>query len=619
MKFRHVSLILFLIALMLLLPSLAFGNRAPADTPDSYFVRVPAAAMEQVDALGLAPLVSTDYGSFRWLELDAADFATLSRSGVSFTEHHEAGTISVLGHRFDPVAQGEPALPQALRSDGAGDGFRLVQLSGPTRDEWLGQMTAAGVRVLQYYPHNAYLVWGGPSQAEAVAQLDFVRWQGVFHPGYKVTTDLAKRSGLIVNVDVMFYNDGDVAGTLEAINALGGTIVQHFPSQPDQAFFNAIAQMPAEVVMNVARLEQVLWMGYQSPEPLLDDEMSSQIVAGNYDESFVPFTGYYAWLGDIGYDGSGVTWAIVDTGVDYDHPDLGSHIVGGYDFPGACTEPGEPGTDCPDAGGHGTHVAGIVGGDATAGHTDPDGFLYGLGVAPGYSIFAMNSLSAPSWPPAGGWQEHSKRAVLGGAIGGNNSWTSGEFPTPHGYQATERTHDIMVLDGNFDTTDVAEPFIEVFSAGNSGPAPMTLTSPKEAKNLTVVASTQNYRIGSINQVSSFSSRGPAVDGRWVPTVAAPGEEIASTRNLTGGPACTTPIPGTDNMYAFCSGTSMAAPHVSGGITLVTEWWRSFNGGADPSPDMAKALLVNGAVDMPESGTQQYIPNIHEGWGRIQLD
>ena len=57
---------------------------------------------------------------------------------------------------------------------------------------------------------------------------------------------------------------------------------------------------------------------------------------------------------------------------------------------------------------------------------------------------------------------------------------------------------------------------------------------------------------------------------------------------------------------------MAAPHASGAVTLITEWWRTFNGGDDPSPGMAKALLVNGAVDM---GTAD-IPNINEGWGRI---
>ena len=223
----------------------------------------------------------------------------------------------------------------------------------------------------------------------------------------------------------------------------------------------------------------------------------------------------------------------------------------------------------------------------------------------------MNSLSASAWPPAGGWQEHSKQAVLLNAIGGNNSWTTGEG-TNHGYQASERTHDQMVLDGNFDTAAI-EPFIEVFSAGNSGPGANTLTAPKEAKNLIIVASSQNYRVGSINNISSFSSRGPSVDGRIVPTITTPGEQIASSRNDTGG-SCSTAIAGTNNLYAFCSGTSMAAPHASGSVVLITDWWRSFNAGANPTAAMAKALLVNGAVDM---GTAD-IPNFNEGWGRVNL-
>jgi hypothetical protein len=167
----------------------------------------------------------------------------------------------------------------------------------------------------------------------------------------------------------------------------------------------------------------------------------------------------------------------------------------------------------------------------------------------------------------------------------------------------------MVRDGDFDTTDVAEPFIEVFSAGNSGGA--GLTSPKEAKNLIVTANSLNFRAGSIDLISGSSSRGPAVDGRWVPTIAAPGTTIASARNDLAG-LCSTPIGGTANLYAFCSGTSMAAPHAAGTVVLATEWWRSLHAGADPSPAMARALLVNAAVDM---GTPD-VPNIHEGWGRV---
>lgn len=585
---------------------------------DSHFVRVPAAGRQQLKRLALAPRHASDYGSYRWLELDAADYQRLAASGESYSEDSEAGLVQINRFRFDPLRDGTPPAGPAGESAATGPGFHLVQFRAPVQAAWLSELEQAGLEPLQYYPSNAYLVWGDPVAAARTQSLSFVRWHGPVQPAWKPAPSLDSRSGMIGNVDVMFYDEKRVDATLAAIRQAGGRVLRHYPAQPDRKFFDAIVELPADAVAAIAALDNVLWLGYQDPRPVLDDEMSAQIMAGNHPGG-VPVVGYQGYLTGLGYNGSGVTWAIIDTGVDYDHPDLASRIVGGYSFPGACNPTGQPGSDC-SGGGHGTHVAGIVAGTAALGLTDTAGFLYGLGIAPGAGLYAMNSLSASAWPPAGGWQEHSKRALAGNAIGGNNSWTTGEG-TAHGYQASERTHDLMVRDGNFDTATVAEPFIEVFSAGNSGPGGNTLTAPKDAKNIIAVAASMNYRAGSIDNIASFSSRGPAVDGRQIPVIAAPGEKIASARNDLGG-SCTgsgADIPGTGSpaRYSYCSGTSMASPHVAGAVVLLTEWWRTFNLGANPSPAMAKALLVNNAVDMAGNTTARW--NTAEGWGRVNVN
>lgn len=592
--------------------ALVLGSAASAESAPgpSHVVRLDRAAARAASRLALAPRFAADYGGFRYLELSAADVARLEGAGVPFTEDRDAGQVQIGRFRFDPRRDGEPAIGAGEAASGTSAGFRLVQLRGPAKDEWLAELRRAGLPLLQYYPFDTYLTWAAPGVAEDAAARPFVRWQGLVHPAYKVSPELDGRTGTIRNVDVTVYDDGKLDAVAAEIEKLGGKVLQRVPAQPDRTFYSIVAELPASALAAMARLPSVLFLGFQGPRPVFDDEMSDQIQAGNHPGG-VPVTGYNAHLATLGVDGSGVTWAIVDTGIDYDHPDLASRIVGGYEFPGSCNIAGQPGSDCA-AGGHGTHVAGIVGGTAAAGFADPSGFLYGLGVAPSVGLFAMNSLSAAAWPPAGGWQEHSKRAVLGSAVGGNNSWTTSEGSN-HGYQASERAHDLMVRDGNFDTTTVAEPFIEVFSAGNSGPGASTLTAPKEAKNLIVVASSANYRVGSIDSIASSSSRGPAADGRIVPTLTAPGEEIASTRNDTGGD-CSTAIAGTSNRYAFCSGTSMAAPHASGAAVLAVDRWRDLHAGATPSPALVKALLVASAVDMGAAD----IPNFNEGWGRVDI-
>lgn len=592
---------IFTVILCLLIPMVTF-----ADSPATVTVRVDTSQGLDASALGLSPGLDIDYGSYRWLTLSTVEVERLRLSGVPFAIQTDAHTVRVPGYSFDPLRDGEPQLSSPWSASPNEQGsLRLVQMIGPAKGEWVAAMETTGAKVLQYYPFHTYLVWADGAQATRLSQMGHVRWQGDFQPAYKLGDHL-EASVQAARTVVIYVDAGDAATTVGALSSLG-SVDSDRKAQPDGALRRAIVHLDAPGVQAAAHLPEVLWIAPAAPGVQLEDEMSSQIVAGNHPGG-VPVLGYGPHLASLGYDGTGVTWAVVDTGVDYDHPDLGPRIIGGFSVPGTpCDTPA--GTDCTTGSrGHGTHVAGIVGADATAGFVDGDGFLYGLGVAPEVSFFAVNIFGADT-----PFETFTKEVVLSGATGSNNSWTTGEG-TAHGYQDSERTYDFIVRDGNFDTV-AHEPHIVVFSAGNSGSGAMTLTAPKEAKNVIVTGGTQNYRSTSnIDAMYGSSSRGPAVDGRYVPTIVAPGQTIASTAN-DGGGSCTNGIAGTNGLYAFCTGTSMAAPQTSGALALTTQWWNDLHG-VDPSPAMAKALLVISSVDV--TGAAAPVPNFDEGWGRIQV-
>ncbi|MCB1634200.1 MAG: S8 family serine peptidase [Xanthomonadales bacterium] len=541
-----------------------------------------------------------------WLRALSASLLLVLAS-VSPAQEAARVEVHVAGRSFDPIRDDLARTAPAPETQN-GQGLRLLQLHGPIRQAQLDQLAADGVRVLQYYPHDTFLVWADRAALGRAAERAEVRWIGDFSPAWKQSPSLLGRQGLIDLLLVHYVDDGRRSDVLAALATLGGQLVQDYRAQRDGRFREALLRLPATRLASVAALPQVLWFGYQSPSPILDDEMSDQIAVGNLIQG-TPMPGYPAFLNLIGLDGSGVRWSVTDDGVDQSHPDIVNQIVGGFDYAG-CSSNGPPGSDGP-SGGHGSHVAGILAGSGAGGFVDPSGFSYGQGVAPGSELFVQNPLCGPaaSWPPLGGWPVLSAKALEGGASGTNASWTTSEGAR-HGYQASERLFDQLVRDGNLDTP-TSEPFTFIFSSGNSGPNLATLTSPKEAKNVISVGASLNLRAGPLNQVADYSSRGPAVDGRTLPTLIAPGTSIASMRRRAGGIYCNMPIPDTDGLYAYCLGTSMAAPHVSGLAVLLTQWWREQHEGQDPSPAMLKALLVDGSRPTPDTDVR---PNDARGWG-----
>lgn len=144
--------------------------------------------------------------------------------------------------------------------------------------------------------------------------------------------------------------------------------------------------------------------------------------------------------------------------------------------------------------------------------------------------------------------------------------------------------------------------LHVLAAGNDGaytctPYPNTFATVKSgwqcAKNVLTVGAIDN----SANTLAFFSSRGPVNDGRLKPEVVAGGLYITSTFPF--------------NTYGSSSGTSMAAPTVTGSIALLSQRYKELNGGTNPKNALLKALICNTALDLGNAG-----PDFAFGFGKL---
>lgn len=509
-----------------------------------------------------------------------------------------------------------PSVAPAAPLGGVGGRWVRVQFEGTITPADRAEIQETGLRAIQYVPENAYVGFAGSTAAEeAAAGIAHVSGLRAVRASEKLDVGMRGLQGMLL-ADVVAYGPraSSVAGRLDVL----GRLVDSYGFGQTREMTSLIVRLPAASLAQLAADPAILWIGPAATGPYPEDEASSQIVAGNI-SSGRPTLGYENWVTSTGIDGEGVVISIADTGIDKSHPEHTGRVVQEIFY-------GPPESN--DEGGHGTHVAGIVGGrgaslTGTGRAKDLDNFLLGMGIAPKVSFVNQAIIAGGSF--FGGtpndFTTHAADAVRAGAIGWNASWNTGAANS--GYVARAASLDVATRDADAEAPG-NQPFIMVFSAGNAGPGARTLTQPHEAKNIITVGSTQSSRTlqGNIDTISSFSSRGPTKDGRIAPTVAAPGEDIVSSATSASPAAsCAAPTgPGAEAFvlgqakYSPCSGTSMAAPQVTGAVALIADWWRERNAGATPSPAMDKALLVNTATDMGAAD----VPNGNEGWGRVNL-
>jgi serine protease AprX len=383
----------------------------------------------------------------------------------------------------------------------------------------------------------------------------------------------------------------DIAAARAAVDATGMRLITEF-----EKIGVAVASGTAGQIEAARTQPGVTYLEGNTPIEFFDDT-SNQATRG--EEAVATLTG----ANGQPLDGSGVSVAVIDSGVDPNHPafrneDGSSAVVA--NLKSLCLDESNTSTDCVvplpgivdtdtlSVGGHGTHVNGIVAGRPT---TLSDGTVQ-TGAAPGASLVSISTgavLLIIGADSALNWVLENHEAPCGAGVPAdvcppikvtNNSYGpigGGEFD-PN--SATVKLQRALADEG----------VVTVWAAGNDGgDGSESLTNPAgqdPTGGIVSVASYYDQDTGTRDGVvSDYSSRGDASDPSTWPDLSAPGENITSACRPYL-PICSTGFdfrngPGPLDIGTFntISGTSMAAPHIAGIVAQLFQ--------ADPSATPAE--------------------------------
>ncbi|MCX9026386.1 MAG: S8 family serine peptidase [Candidatus Methanoperedens sp.] len=373
----------------------------------------------------------------------------------------------------------------------------------------------------------------------------------------KITSKMSVRSLLSSTVE---SNGGKIGHKYEFIDA--------FSAKIPAAKISSLSKMPE---VGKIYYDQIVSLPPQPlPEPGILLTRSTQAIGANY-----------VW-NTYGYTGTGIKVAIIDTGIDYNHPDLGGgfgpgkKVADGYDFVNNNENP-------IDDNGHGTHVAGIVAANG------------GLkGVAPGATLFAVKVLNSAGMGSTSNiiagidWSIAHGANIISMSFGGT-AVPNDEFAD---------------IDSIVSDSAVEKGVVVVVAAGNEGPGTSSIDSPASARKVITVGASDSSGTVTISddKIAPFSSRGPSAFGRLDPEVVAPGVNILSTVPTGTCELCD------PSGYNSLSGTSMATPMVSGSAALILQKNPAF------TPAQVRAMLMHTASDLTSSNYHVF----EKGAGIINL-
>jgi len=297
------------------------------------------------------------------------------------------------------------------------------------------------------------------------------------------------------------------------------------------------------------------------------------------------------WAHDRGYTGKGVGVAIVDTGIAL-HRDFiegGNRVIGFVDFVNHKSEPY-------DDNGHGSHVAGIIGGN---GFSSKGRYK---GVAPECNLIGVKVLDH-----RGDGNISDVLAGLQWIMDNRKKYNIRIVNISVGTSAKDNLDENSLLVQGVDAV-WDNGIVVVVAAGNNGPGPMSISTPGiSRKVITVGSSDDNVAVEIFGNSKSkdYSGRGPTPFCIKKPDIVAPGSNIISCNISRYSLRSKDGYANSPMMYTVKSGTSMATPVVSGAIALLLSKYPNLTN------KEVKLKLRESAVDLGHHWEKQ-------GWGLLNV-
>jgi subtilisin family serine protease len=346
---------------------------------------------------------------------------------------------------------------------------------------------------------------------------------------------------------IVVYSDAAAAEAKSTADSLGSKVSFEY----DSVFNGFAATMSEQSAKQFAADPDVEFVQQNQVVSVLTDQPNPPSWGlDRIDQRDLPVNSNYSYSTTA----SNVHAYIIDTGMDLDHPDFGGRASSGYDAV-------QPGTPADDGHGHGTHVAGTVGGTS-------------YGVAKGVSLVAVRVLN-------------DSGSGTSAQVAAGVEWVTENAIKP---AVANMSLGINAVDGviNEAVADSIESGVTyAIASGNSNANACSFSPALVPTAITVNASTNT------DARASFSNFGNCTD------IFAPGQNITSAW-LNGG-------------SNTISGTSMAAPHVAGGAALYLA------DHADATPAAVSAALVANATDgkIPSPGTGSPNKLLYTGTGTTE--